>query len=1437
VFVATLQRSGRLLVYALFAAACAAVLLNTDRLIAVLSILDHLVVWGAFLGLYAVALILAGPMSRGLWTGYVYLGVLAAYLTTGLAPALLLVLLGGTVAIGYKIRFSRHSRLREASWGEIALEFMGRVATSASAVFTMVIVATALGARLPIISLDDTGRLFAVGVASLLALGVMIAVGMFVLRADRDYLYHYARRSLLFDILLQLTALVLPTIFFNVGLAPTLILVGLLTLQAFRYQQINRTRDLLDKRDREVSTLSSLGQAVSGNLSLGEVLAEVYEQLCQLVEPTHIISALYDDKSEILEFPQVEATNIQQAPQKRKVSSDLTGWIVRHRQPLMFSISQVAPTALTGVDLSQVNAQAFMGVPLTVGDKLIGVLAVAHDTNPSAFNAMDMTILQTVASQASLAIRNASLYNRSVRLANNLSVINQSLQQVMFNLDRDSLVRVASFIACQVTEAERAAVFVVQERLGMRLVAEKGLEDILPEGYVIPYRPELYRQGSRAVDNVAAVEDAELQEMARLISFQACLEVPLRSSNTLVGMIVVYHHNPHVYELTDISLLEMLANQVTAAFDNTDLLQALELYASEQAQLVHLSRITTSNLDLERVILDVTHSIVQMVNIHNVDIAIFRTADSLDLYRATDSETLERDELRLHDLPEAAIVVENPQLANPYILYANDESISPQTRSYMGRRGLAMLALMPMSVSKQVFGILMLGSVQPVTFVDNTRRLLEMAIHQISAQIHNARIYTITEEALSQQLEQLSLIEDIAQKISQSLNQETIISNVLDAALRASQADVATLALRGEERWELITHYPDGHNENVQVPRADLPNILLQAIEQADIVTDSTLSEDSGTFYSQMAVPLTSGERVLGALCIVRHHAKPFDQEHANFIRSLAGHAAISIDNADLLDERQYQITALTSLRRLTLDVMGSIDEQEVAQYILKTTLRLMNASEASLYGYDNRTDEIVPMSGLRYGDDAFHTVEPRVQPAPIYEALRERSMITHYSDLPADYDSQGNIIYPTLCVVPIQRHNTIREVLVFAYDSPREINERDRNTIDLLAVQIAGFLENVRLNQVIRNSNNRMRAILDSTRDGIILLDSAGRIQEANLQANQLLDVALGNAIGESFYRFVQQNLPEDSRSLLELLNTSASEQAPEPREIVLERGDTALYLQAMVLPVRDGDGNNLGRLLNLRDITEEKQLARTRESLQRMVLHDLRSPMGAIITGLSFIQVLVDDIDPAIARDIRRTLDASLESAGNLMRLMDTLRDIPRMKDIVIDPQRTSIRTLVAKAYESLETLFAEANINFEMAISQDAVVNVDVDLMRRVLINLLHNALKFTPEGGKIMITADYKVDKPDFIRLTVCDNGPGIPLHMRERIFNEFQQVEGQLPKRGGRGTGLGLTLCKLAVEAHGGNIWVESEGALPGACFAFTVPLDTVATAEIAHEKE
>jgi PAS domain S-box-containing protein len=1425
-----------MIIYALFVAACIIVLQGAGSMIGVIASADHLVIWGALVCLYSVALILAGPMSRGLWTGYVYFSVMAASLTTGLASALLVALGGGVVAITYKMRFSRHSRLREAPWSEVVLEFMGRVAISAAAVFAFFIVINTLGVRLPIRSLDDAGTLFTVGVASLLALGVMLAVGLFVLKADRRYLYHYVRKSLLFDILLQMTALVLPVIFFNVGVAPTLILLGLLTLQAFRYQQINRTRDLLDKRDREVSTLSNLGQAVSGNLSLGEVLAEIYDQLCQLVEPTHIISVLYDDKSEILEFPSVEALHIHQAPQRRKIGSDLPDWIVRHRQPLMFSITQVSPTALTGVELSQVRAQAFMGVPLTVGDKLIGVLAVSHDTDPDAFNAMDMTILQTVASHASLAIRNASLYNRSVRLANNLSIINQSLHQVMFNLDRDSLVRVAAFIASQVTEAERAAVFVVQERLGMRLVAEKGLEGVLPEGYIMPYRPELYRQGSRAIDNVATVDDAELKEMARLIGFQACLEVPLRSSNTLVGMIVVYHSHPHVHEFTDISLLEMLANQVTAAFDNTDLLQALELYASEQAQLVHLSRITTSNLDLERVILDVTQTIIQMVSIHDAEIAIFRTANVLDIYRVAGDETLERSEIHLHELPEASIVLENPQLANPYILYANDESISPQTRSYMQKRGFAMLALMPMSVSKQVFGILMLGSSEPVTFVDNTRRLLEMAIHQISAQIHNARIYTITEEALSQQLEQLSLIEDIAQKISQSLNQDTIISNVLDAALRAAQADVATLALRGKESWELITHYPDGHDEHIKMQRAEMPVILLQAIEQADIVTDSTLAQDHRTTYSQMAVPLTSGERVLGALSIVRHQDKPFEQEHANFIRSLAGHAAISIDNADLLDERQHQITALTSLRRLTLDVMGSLDEQEVTHAILQTTLRLMNASEASLYGYDSRTDEIVPISGMRFVDNAFHTVEPRVQPLPVYTALRERSMITHYSDLPADYDSQGNIIYPTLCIAPIQRHNTIREVLVFAYDTPREITERDRNTIDLLAVQIAGFLENVRLNQVIRNSNNRMRAILDSTRDGIILLDSAGRIQEANLRANQLLDVALGSAIGESFYRFVQQNLPEDSRALLELLNAAGSE-APEPREIVLQRDENVLYLQAMVLPVRDSEGNNLGRLLNLRDVTEEKQLARTRESLQRMVLHDLRSPMGAIITGLSFIQVLVDDIDPAIARDIRRTLDASLESAGNLMRLMDTLRDIPRMKDIVIEPQRTSIRALAAKAYESLETLFAEANIHFEMMIEQDAVVNVDVDLMRRVLINLLHNALKFTPEGGRIIISADYKVDKTDFIRLTVCDNGPGIPMHMRERIFNEFQQVEGQMPKRGGRGTGLGLTLCKLAVEAHGGNIWVENEGLLPGACFAFTLPLDTVATAEIAHEKK
>ena len=128
----------------------------------------------------------------------------------------------------------------------------------------------------------------------------------------------------------------------------------------------------------------------------------------------------------------------------------------------------------------------------------------------------------------------------------------------------------------------------------------------------------------------------------------------------------------------------------------------------------------------------------------------------------------------------------------------------------------------------------------------------------------------------------------------------------------------------------------------------------------------------------------------------------------------------------------------------------------------------------------------------------------------------------------------------------------------------------------------------------------------------------------------------------------------------------------------------------------------------------------------------------------------------------------------------------------------------------------------MNFD--IPDGAQVYVDNNLIRRVIMNLMHNAFKFTPENRQILIRMDNEADQAAYVRVLLADTGPGIPEIERERIFGQFVQIKGRKPRAGGKGMGLGLNFCKLAVEAHGGHIWVEPESPLSGACFAFILPV-------------
>jgi NtrC-family two-component system sensor histidine kinase KinB len=261
--------------------------------------------------------------------------------------------------------------------------------------------------------------------------------------------------------------------------------------------------------------------------------------------------------------------------------------------------------------------------------------------------------------------------------------------------------------------------------------------------------------------------------------------------------------------------------------------------------------------------------------------------------------------------------------------------------------------------------------------------------------------------------------------------------------------------------------------------------------------------------------------------------------------------------------------------------------------------------------------------------------------------------------------------------------------------------------------------------------------------------------------------------------------------------------------------------YLERSIVPVWAGAGRVAGWLIVLRDVTEENQIAEARELITQTLVHDLRSPISSVLGAVD----ILDDSYPAERRDdlTDQALRVARNSSQRVLSLVETLMDIARLKAGKIDLNLTwlDLRHLTDNVLAELLAQAKAAGIALQNEMPADLPkIRADNGKLGRVITNLLDNALKFTPENGQVSVSADLNL--AGTVAVHVSDTGPGIPEEFREKIFDRFSQVPGQQGRR--RGSGLGLTFCKLAVEAHGGRIWVEPHPG-GGSTFTLTLPID------------
>ena len=337
-----------------------------------------------------------------------------------------------------------------------------------------------------------------------------------------------------------------------------------------------------------------------------------------------------------------------------------------------------------------------------------------------------------------------------------------------------------------------------------------------------------------------------------------------------------------------------------------------------------------------------------------------------------------------------------------------------------------------------------------------------------------------------------------------------------------------------------------------------------------------------------------------------------------------------------------------------------------------------------------------------------------------------------------------------------------------------------------------------------LNSENARLSTVLEQLTDGVIIVDANGLIQFANPAAQKLFEIS--NAPGHSVTEVVRNHQLVDAWRRCQQTNEMQSESVELPAR--------HQFLQLIAIP----DTHASGSLLLVQDLTRVRRLETVRRDFISNVSHELRTPLASLKALTETLQsgALSDpEAGPRFLGRISTEVDALTQMA---QELLDLSRIESGQVELILAP--LAPRGLVTSAADRMRMQAERAGLKLSIKC-WDGLPNIRADKSRleQVLVNLIHNAVKFTKPGGDISLETE---STNGAVRFAVRDSGVGIPTESLTRIFERFYRVD---KSRTGSGTGLGLSISKHIIEAHGGKIWAESnEGR--GSVFYFVIPINS-----------
>lgn len=708
--------------------------------------------------------------------------------------------------------------------------------------------------------------------------------------------------------------------------------------------------------------------------------------------------------------------------------------------------------------------------------------------------------------------------------------------------------------------------------------------------------------------------------------------------------------------------------------------------------------------------------------------------------------------------------------------------------------------------------------------------------------------------SLDQPQDSLALLYHISRELSAALELRTVLQRVLFLSMEnvgANSGSIIVLDSQEQPVDSIIVYGERIQDQTTEQLRATLEHGLAGWVlqnHQSVLILDTSHDErwlrrpddafDRTGAKSAISVPLLARERQVGVMTLVHPHPNSFDISHLELLQTIADQAGITVLNARLYAESQRQARVMSALAEAAITVTGSLELKDVLQRILDQTSQALGIQTVSLALIDPQTKELVFQAAtgpgsqkiigirLKIGEGIAGWVAKEGQGVIIPDVQRD-DRFTPYVDHLTGFITQ------VLACAPIRSGDKVIGILEAVNPVSGSFDNDALLMLTGIGSQAGTAIRHAQLFENLQAAHQRYHELFENSIDPILVTDMQGLILEANQQALRAAGY-VGDIPEGGRYKLIGMNIKNVHKMKVGITFKKMGSGVTSYESVLYTKQKAQIPIEVYAHPVIIAGGKHLQWIL--RDISERKRQEQLREDLIQMIYHDLRSPLSNVTSSLDMLSNSLPAKKTTDSLFMEGLLQIAQRAIDRIQRLTDSLLDVSRLEtgQPIINQVATDVQSLIREAiYSTLPTIQAKGQtLTAHFPDSDPSVlplVYIDADMILRVLVNLIENASKYTPNGKPLSVGAEPGSDPKSWVQVWVQDTGPGIPPEQQAYIFSKYARLS---EHRGiVKGIGLGLAFCRLAIEGHGGRIWVESQAnsAKTGSRFVFILP--------VAQEKE